>query len=334
MPTTTDQPEPTPTPTAVSIDLALRALLATDVTYGPGFANHGPMAVEALEHLDRPGADITRFLDGYLPRLRAKQPDAVAPDDWRAAVAEAATRLAPAAAAMAGHGLLRLAHAVRAVERHDTPVRRTDVAEAVAYWGRGTGLPTPRPAGDRSVAEVLAAVPRLRPTDTGGMLTRTLALAASDPGVEKTLASLAPPVDHLGFLDQLALASADRYLANGDDRAFVFIHGVTVPTMASVLLPHLDPAGRHELSAAVAAFVGYAVAGFDTRPETAGLDAVPADLTPPPPGTDGDVALAAGAAASLDDHTIKFTDACLTLSDRTGLQLPRLAAAVRVAATT
>lgn len=310
---------------ATRLDAALDALLATEFSYGPGYANHGPMASEALEHqglVDHIGP----FLAAYLPRLRSKEPTATAMDDWRGFVRREAARLAPDAAALAGHGLLRLAHAVRAVERAETSVRRADLAEAVAYWSSGSGLSGRAPSGRRSLADALAALPRLPPTESSGMLTGTLRRAAADAKVQAALASVAAPVDHGAFLDALALAATDRYLANGDEHAFVFIHGVTVSTMASVLLPYLDDEGRSALCAAVAGFVFYAVAGFDVAPDVDG------SMVSAPVPTDRR-ALAARAAATLDDHTIKFTDACLTLAERTGTPEPLVAAAIRVVAT-
>ncbi len=325
-PTTLDNPTAFDT---TPLDTALRSLQATGFSYGPGFANHGPMAAEALEHQGR-SADIEAFVAAYRPMLVDKQPTAKPMDDWVAFVRREAARLAPEVAAQAGHGLLRLAHAVRAAERADTPVRRADLAEAVDYWSAGRGLTGAIPSGHRSLADAVALVPRLHPSDTAGMLTRTLAVAAADEEVQSVLASVAPPDDHQGFLDALALASADRYLANGDERSFVFIHGVTVSTMAGVLLPYLDRDGRNALCAAVAGFVFYAVAGFDLAPHVDGSTVSGPDDASSAVTIE---TLAARAAATFDDHTIKFTDACLTLAARTGTTEPVVAAAVRVAAT-
>ncbi|MEM8922265.1 MAG: hypothetical protein AAGD35_02110 [Actinomycetota bacterium] len=319
-------------PADAAADRALDALLATDVLYGPGFANHGPMAVEALEHMGRTAADIERFMADYTPRLTAKAATAEPMVDWEHELRAHTRRLAPEAAALAGHGLLRLAHAVRAVRRHDRPLRRADLTEAVAYWASGHGIAGRTPAGSATLEDALRRLPRLRPADTTGALTRTLKRAAEDTEVQEVLASIAPPVDHGAFTDALALASVDRYLANGDERSFVFLHGVTVPTMAAELLPFLDDDGRSTLAAALAGFVLYAVAGFDNEPDVAGAERAeaPNDLDP---STADDRTLAAEAAATLDDHTIKFTDSCLTLARRTGATAPRLAAAIRIAAT-
>ena len=50
------------------LDEALERLQLGGLDYGPGLANHGPMAAEALVALGHP-ALITGLVDGYAPRL-------------------------------------------------------------------------------------------------------------------------------------------------------------------------------------------------------------------------------------------------------------------------
>jgi len=293
-------------------DAALRRLLSTDINYGHGFSNHGPMCVEALEHLGLTD-HIDAYLDANIPKLIAKEPDAVPVDDWRSFVADRARELARHAGAKAGHGLLRFAHAVRAIEHADTDVRRADLDEAARYWAASPGLDGPRSLnGDRSLAEVLPTLPRLDPIPIDGALSTALRAAADDPSVAAAAGSLGAP-------DELALAAADRFVANEGLAQFTFMHGVTVPTMARQLLPHLDEAPAAELAAAVASFVLYAIAAFD--------NAVAAPLLPTPSVDHRE--LAEAAATSAEDHTIKFTDACLTLAERTGDPIALQAAELR-----
>lgn len=300
-------------------DAALRRLLATDIDYGVGFSNHGPMCVEALEHLGQ-----TNHLDAYLraniPKLTAKAPDAEPVDDWPTFISEQAGPLARHAGAEAGHGLLRFAHAVRAIERADTEVRRADLDEAARYWAASPGLEG-RSAldGNRSLNEVLQSLPRRAATPFDGALSTALITAADDPAVAREVTSLAAPDAVAGLFDDLALAAADRFMANDGLAKFTFIHGVTVPTMAQQLLPYLDEHHIAELTAAVATFVLCAVAAFD--------NGEPAPTVPSP--TIDRNELAEAAAASAEDHTIKFTDACLTLADRTGKPLALQAAEFR-----
>lgn len=308
-------------------DQALAELLATDVLYGSGLANHGPMVVEALEHLGQ--THMTEpFMRAYFPLLEAKVATAEPPQDWAAFARRELVELVPAAAAIAGHGLLRVAHAIRALERTDTSTRRADLAEAVAYWNQGERIEGPTVLqGDVALGDVVARVPRLTDVDATGMLTDALTAAASNDDVQAAVRSLAAPVDAAVFLRDLALASADRYVVNDDGHSFAFIHGVTVSMMAQGLLRYLDDPATAQLCAAVAGFVIYAIAAYDQLPQDSG------DVERfKSPSVTGEL-LAAPAAATLDDHTIKFTDACLTLAAETGESLPLHAAATRIAAT-
>lgn len=296
---------------------AIELMQHTGSSYGGGLSNHGPMALEALVSI---GADgyISAFVASYSPRLEPAAASAdAAPSTWRAWLAARLPALVGNVGEYAGHGLLRAAHATRALERAEaagaaTDVLRVELASAVGYWEAGTGaLPAPIAlTGDLDGARWLDALPRLDPGErVDGLLTVTLGRAAVLPGFMSAVARLdggAAPGD---ILDALALASADRYLVNDGLAGFTLLHGVTVSNMARELLPYLDDRGAAQLVAAVAAFVGAAVAGFD----------------------DGDVQtgdlstfhnLASSAAATLDDHTIKFADACLSVADRTGSTTP------------
>ena len=311
-----------------ALDAALERLRSTDMFYGQGLVNHGPMATEALENMDRSHA-IDRFLEAYVHQLSpagADSPVLAAPgNDWPAFVARRASSLAPSAGALAGHGLLRMAHAVRALERVDTPTRRQDLAAAVRYWEAGNGLTVPRGQGDVGLVDTVAALPRLAGEQQPGLISDTLERVADDPRVGPVLAARAPFASPERRLDELALASVDRYLANGDRRAFTFIHGVTVSTLASVLLGYLDDGAKRVLVEAVESFVLLAIVGYDRAPDAlAAIDEVaiasPADL-------------ATAASLTDNDHTIKFVDACIVLAERTGSRAPLAAATVRCAAT-
>lgn len=289
-------------------DAALRRLLATDINYGYGFSNHGPMCIEALEHLGMT-SHIDAYLDANMPKLTPKEPDAAPVDDWRSFIAATAGALAAKAGGEAGHGLLRFAHSVRAIEQTDTEVRRADLDEAARYWAASTGLAGSRTlTGNLRLADVLQALPRLGPPPDDGSLSDALHAAAADPDVTAAVESLAAPANIADLCNELALAAADRFTANDGLAQFTFMHGVTVPTMAQQLLPYLDETAAAELVAAVASFVLYAIAAFD--------NGAPSPQLPPPSINLPE--LAEAAALSAEDHTIKFTDACLTLAERTG----------------
>lgn len=310
---------------------ALEVFLCTDGSYAGGLTNHGPMATEALVSM---GAErwIGPFVEAYRPRLDVVPcHDAHAPEDWRSWLHEVLPDLIPAVAAQAGHGLLRVAHAIRGIERADaagnsTELYRREMSAAVEYWRRGgPGLPGPvRLSGHLTPEDWESTLNRLdaarRPE---GLLTLTLRMAASTPAYADRVAALAPSTDSEPTLDALALSSMGFLVQNSGLAAFALLHGATVSNMSRVLLTYLDDANRMRLEASVAGFVAAAVIGFD---ESGGL----ADHEHLSDGTVDPESLADAAGATLEDHTIKFTDACLTVAQRTGSTLPFFAAKHRI----
>lgn len=270
---------------------------------------------------------IGPFVTAYRPRLEPRTPPPTRGGDWHRLLDEFLPDLVSAAAAEAGHCLLRVAHAVRGLERAeadgDVPAVRVDeLRVALTRWRAARGLPAPDSlTGDRPVGEwsdALAPLATFEPQP--GLLTASLALAADQPGFVDLVASLRPSDRPEDTLDQLALRALDGYLANEDFLSrFTLLHGVTVSTMARVLVAHLDEPGRRRLEAAVASFVAAAAVAFDRRLDTS--DAPPRPIQP-------DIAGRAG--ATLDDHTIKSTDACLSLAERTGSDLPLHAAELQI----
>src|SRR5262245_43446873 len=154
-----------------ALDEALVRLHRSEPRIKQGMSTHAPMAVEALcalGHADR----VAAWMDDYRgPVLEIPVPSApIARDGWRAAlgprpgastweaamarfgdwrelfVAEMsespwqdvldrwAGRLAPGLCGAATHGVIRTAHAVRALARRDTPARRAELARGLGYW--------------------------------------------------------------------------------------------------------------------------------------------------------------------------------------------------------
>lgn len=308
--------------TLMSYDDALHEFLATRGTYGGGLSNHGPMATEALDHMGAPQW-IGPFVDDYLPRLRPRTTSPGRGGDWRRLLEEHLPDLVAMAAAEAGHCLLRVAHAVRGIERAEATgpvpdVRVDELRVALMRWHAATGLPVPASlTGDRSMAEWSAALGAFATFEpVPGLLTASLSLAAEQSGFVDVVATLRRHDHAADTLDEVALRAVEGYLANEDGLSrFTLLHGVTVSTMARVLVDHLEEPSQRQLEAAVAGFVAAAAVAFDRRLDTS--DA-------PPPTSRPDLADRAG--ATLDDHTIKFTDACLGLAERTGSGLPLRAA--------
>jgi hypothetical protein len=311
-----------PTSTTMTYDDALKTFLAADANYGGGLANHGPMAAEALVSMGQAEA-IGAFVAAYEPRLessRRQVAPAPAPDDWRSWLQPQLTTLVPMAGNLAGHGLLRVAHAVRGLERAETSggvsvVQRRELTAAVDYWrDGGAGVPSPKQLdGDSTADQWLAMLGRLDPEQrSDGLLTVTLAAAAETEGFRVGMAALARSPDPASTLDVLAVTAALAFERNNASSAFALLHGVTVSSMARVLLVHLDDAGARELEAIVAGFDdGEHIADDDDGESIELLDTA---------------ALAEQAAATREDHTIKFVDACLQVTARTGDPRPLRAA--------
>ncbi len=314
----------------MTYDDALHEFLMTRGSYGGGLANHGPMSTEALDHM---GAAewIGPFVTAYRPRLEPRTPPPERGGDWRQLLDEFLPDLVASVAAEAGHCLLRTAHAVRGLERaeatgHVPAVRVDELRTALIRWRAATGLPAPASLmGDQSIADWSAALAPLASFEpVPGLLMTSLTLAAEQPGFVDLVASLRRSDRPHDTLDQLAMRALEGYLANEDGLArFTLLHGVTVSTLARVLVDHLDESAQRRLEAAVAGFVAAAAVAFDRRVDTS-------DAPAPPVRPD----LAHRAGASLDDHTIKFTDACLGLAERTGTDLPLRAAELQIRLTT
>src|SRR5262249_54804527 len=162
------------TPMNVALDEALERLRgAGGEIAGGGMPNHGPMAAEALVALGR-GDVATRWAERYRTGL-ATMPapsSAITIESWhealgapsrfgdwaaflRAEVARASWRtvlaswigaLVPAMNSAGTHGLIRTAHALRALEDAETPLRIEELAVALAFWASyHRAVPTPAP---------------------------------------------------------------------------------------------------------------------------------------------------------------------------------------------
>lgn len=272
-------------------------------------ANHYPMAAEALEALgyeDRvPDAwtpDGARLYAGELPRAAAIEvPEdalgtygrygdwldffraALARDPWRAVVGEWAPRLAPGIAGATFHGVLRTAHAARALRHGEREARRHELAAGLAYWAaRYTELPVDeRRRGDgRSLTATLERLEYPPPGDGEDV-------GFFDVLGRLTTTPLAPPVDlaerdrtpraDLELLVREAAAAFLEMLVLERHRIWL-LHTVTGPAAVGLLLPHVDRAGarslvEHARQAVVALYAGYGtthVPGAHVRAAPAG----------------------------------------------------------------
>lgn len=305
------------------LDAALERLAGFGPDLTNGMTSHAPMVVEALSVLGR-GDAADRWIDAHAasltPRPGADPGDGVA--DWRTDLDHRLARLAPGAAGAAMHGLIRTGHAVRGLRRRDNPVRRAELAAALAMWTASYKV-LPGAAGPVSDGlhpdDALARVAFLPAPGrrNGGSITAALAALEGH-------APFAGVIDLLEIGDDIEARVADLvdlfarvFLANAVTPlgAVVFTHGVTVFAAVGNVAPALSLGTartllRHAWQAAAALYAAYG-----DRPPAPAPEAGPR----PWPGLIDD------AVASGDDHVIKLTEACLTWGPR-GSTAPAAAA--------
>jgi hypothetical protein len=304
---------------------AIDALSATSPEYRGGLTDHAAMAVEALARLDP--AAIDPFVARYYPRLRpmsaepdvalhpfpslvARERESLDRDGVGATLARHATAtLAPGVVGAAFHGLLRVAHAARALARGDHPTLRDELARGLAYATLRTEHLPPRPprashTSDLTLDEALAALPPAVDAlvDAPGLITGTLlARAAAHPTLGAVRARLRLDDDPVRAASDLRRAAV-RLMTEGErhpESLFTILHGVTGMDAVCGLVPHLPrDAARSLVDAAGEALLALRVAYIGR------LRATP--VTTP---ADRFAAVRARAVSSLDDHAIKLAAA-------------------------
>ena len=323
---------PASTHGAQAMEDALHLLAETGPEYHGGLANHGPMAAEALVTLERFDAVVpwvTRYrkrLDAHPSGSRPIREDwrealgvhgrvadwsaffqrEVEGQPWKAVLATWVPRLSPGMIAAAFHGVIRAAHAARSLAAGETPARRRELGEGLAYWAANYHpLPEARSGAraGRLPSGALGAVPGVPAADQvtrGNITDRLLPVERFAP-----FAGAADLADTSGdasaFLSDLTETFAGVFLASVPPGSLItFVHGVTGPSAVRLLLPYLDPAAR--AAALRYAWQGAAAlySGFSGK--------APSALSGDLPKRDDliDRAIATG-----DEHAIKLTEACL-----------------------
>lgn len=319
-------------------DEVLDRFARTGPEFGPGLSNHGPMGAEALVTMGR--SEVIRgWSEWYAARLRehpaARNP--IAPEDWREALGDIGragdwvaffdhelqavpwrnvldrwvVRLGPGVMAGATHGILRTAHAVRALSSGDGRRRRHELAEGLGYWAaRYQELPgKPGAAGTLDVPGALATVPR----SAGSIQHRGLIFETVK---EIDAGSFAPVINSVAtadldeFVSGITRTFVRQYLANSGHASIAFVHTVTAPSALRILAPHLTPKTR----AAAARYAWQAVASIYAAYATGEAPDVPVDAADALDAAD----LIDQAVAARDEHAIKFTEACLREHRSTG----------------
>ena len=251
-------------------------------------ANHYPMAAEVLEALGQSQRIEDSWRTGAASyRAPTKQPAPIADlqaalgqrsrhadwcahferelasRPWRSVVADWTARLSPGVSAAVFHGVIRTAHAVRALERVESETRKLELAAALAYWASSyVELP---PAESRLALDApLNSLPHR-------WLDQTDDVPFDEVHARLARAPIAPHVD-VNMLDRAAQAEFDAQIRAASE-AFLemlvlerhriwLLHGVTGPAAAALLSRLLDEHAARVLAAysrqaSVALFVAF-----------------------------------------------------------------------------
>lgn len=322
------------------LDDALDRLAGHAFVDGPGFACHGTMGAQALTSLGA-GERVPAWVDAYVaahPPVDAPPPRStihgadrtgwqealgdfsrardwlelfereLADEPWRAVVRRWAPRLVPGCAGGLTHGLLRTAHAVRAMQ--DVPVpsnlMRRELAFGLASWAAWF-RELPGDVGFRGRLAVSEVVAALAEGDQAWTPVEAATFARIDevPDFSASVSALGrPPGDLSDALSDLTAIASSLLIANPESPPPGLVHALTPVSAVRTLLPFLEASIDQVIPALVKVTAGLAVGFAHRRPS-------PAD-TGAQPGAPPDAALlSARAAAHADPHVIKLTDACL-----------------------
>ncbi len=318
-----------------AIDEAYAIFTRTGPEFGGGLSNHGPMAAEAIAAMHRPDA-LVNWANRYAKRLEP-HPSAsakISEADWREALGKEkrvgdwivffdetlkeapwrealdkwVARLAPGIAAAAFHGVLRTAHAARALGDRENAVRTHELAEGLGYWA-ATYQPLPGSlAGpqDALPSRAIESVKRLplERRKIGGFLTDGLAALATFKPFSGVVSMVDTRGDLSALLSDLTETFAHVYVNNaiGIGGVIAFIHCVTGSRAVRNLSPYIDDAtARAAARYAWQASAGlYAAFGTQLRSHE-----------PPAAPKFGIEELIDRAIANADEHAIKFSEACI-----------------------
>ncbi|WP_218011085.1 questin oxidase family protein [Herbidospora mongoliensis] len=317
------------------MDEALERLADTGPEFHGGLSNHGPMVAEALVRLGAPGV-VPGWISAYLPQLeerpgtRERITDwrdalgdkrrvgdwtayftmALAGSSWRDVLARWWPRLAPGLAAGATHGVIRTAHAVRALADQESEPRRAELAHALAYWAAAYAELPDRPitAGVRTMEQAVAVLPILELAPRG-LIVDHLGNLKDLPEFVDAISALRPPSDVQADLAELSRVFSGVFLSQGRHAPIAFTHAVTMPVAVSSILGHLPqetwrPTYDRVWQMSAALYSGYAYQGV--------VEPLPS-ADPPAPED-----LAGQAAETGEEHAIKLTEAVLRGHAATG----------------
>lgn len=319
---------------------ALERLRPVGFEHGRSFVNHAPMAAEALAHMgyaDEVPGWVERNLRSHsyhdVPERRWAI-DPADPQDWKAAlgdfsrVADWTTlferelaakpwtevlarwwpRLLPGMSGVLTHGVIRTAHAVRAVSAAggDNRLQLGELAQGLGYWAARhstSGVP----------ADALAETDALADVGEAGPVSAAMSAVGSDAGSD---GRHDPAVR---ALDDLVTEYAGIYATVAQHHPIPLIHAVTGPAAVRLVVEHLPPAQRR-LSVLVARAVSRSMLGW--------FHATPRPAAPLPQAPDVPEVFARAVQIG-DEHTIKLAE--VAVRHEAFAPDPRHAAAAHVA---
>jgi hypothetical protein len=319
-----------------ALDEALEIMAPMGPELTNGFSNHAPMAIEAMCAMGRGDAAMPWF-EGYRKSLapRRARVARLTTDNWRAAVGDLrrsedwlqfflneleehpwpivletwAERLAPGLMAAATHGVIRTGHAARAIALEETPARRRELADGLAYWAADyMVLPAERHSAVRAkpseaISNVKMIPFEIRKGNFGSFTDALLQLDSFEP-FKHTLDGVDPSGDASAFLSDLTATFARVFIANACDiyTTVAFVHAVTGPSALRPLLPYLPDTTRRAALAYAWQAAAAMYATFGTSADLSRVDAFDSG--------DADE-LFDRAIVCGDEHAIKFTEVCL-----------------------
>ena len=313
------------------LDEALLVISRTAPEFENGNTNHAPMVAETLDAIGR-GETVLDWVETYRRDLGERPADSPPIEgDWRESLGNPrlwpawvslfrnelsevpwpdvldvwASRLAPGLSGAATHGLIRTAHAVRALGQALTDPRLDELADALAYWAstyHSFGAAPPPEPRHFTLDAALGKVPDLNPPIQGNII-RTLEELDGAPEFAPVINLLGTGPDPLTDLSALTARFAELYLSNAHEpsRVFALVHAVTGPSALRLLSAHVTKSTRELLLlyAWQTAAAIYGTWGKERTPPDSGRESVSgAELL--------DASLANGAA-----HAIKFVETCL-----------------------
>ncbi|AGK78901.1 Pd2U [Streptomyces microflavus DSM 40593] len=343
---------------------ALERLRGVGFEHGPRFVNHAPMAAEALAYMGY-ADDVPRWVDRNLrTHTYHEVPDArwaidpADPDDWRSALGDFSRvadwtalferelaltpwpevlarwwpRLLPGMSGVLTHGVIRTAHAVRAISRagEENLAYRRELAQGLGYWAARYASHTHgiRPGDEYPGTGEGEEYPRM---GDGGGDTRTgsgeqgprTGSGEQDPrkGDGEQDPRTADADSAAAALDGLVAEYAGIYASAPQRHPVPLIHSITGPAAVRLVVEHL-PAAQRRPSYLVARDVSASMLDwFSTTP-----------VTTPPVGTSSVPDLGevfATAVAIGDEHAIKLAE--VAVRHQALAPDPRLAAAAHAA---